>query len=55
MQKKDLIHLQIKPEQQGYSVRLDEKELHHVEKYKIEQAALPGTAKLTIEMLVQYP
>lgn len=55
MKKEDLIHLKVVPEQDGYSIQLDEKELHYVETYKIEQADLSGTAKLTIEMLVRYP
>ena len=55
MNKQDLIHLKIEPKEEGYSIELDKKKLHHVENYKIEQAPLPGTAKVIIEMLVQYP
>lgn len=55
MNKNELIHLKVKPREVGVSIELDEKEIHHVENYKIESAPLPGTAKVTIEMLVQYP
>ena len=34
---------------------LDDKYIHHIEKYDIEQSNFPGTAKLKIEMLVKYP
>ena len=55
MNKNDLIHLGVVPENDGYSIFLDEKKLHHVENYKIESASLSGIAKLTLEMLVKYP
>lgn len=59
MGREDLIALRIEKEEMGYALYLDDKKIHHVEKYKIEQAAIPGsaklTAKLTIEMLVNYP
>ena len=55
LKKEDLINLKIEPEENGLSIQLDDKKMHHVEKYKIEQATLPGTARLTIEMLVKYP
>lgn len=55
MSREDLIALRIIPEEVGYSIFLDDKKIHHVEDYKIEQAQLPGTAKLKIEMLVKYP
>lgn len=55
MKKEELIKLKVVTEENGYSIFMDEKKMHHVENYKIEKATLPGTAKLTLEMLVQYP
>ncbi len=54
-EKNELVHLRIVPEKIGFSMYLDEKYIHHIENYGIEQSDLPGTAKLKIEMLVQYP
>lgn len=55
MKKDDLLHLKIEEEEIGYSIKLDDKELHHVENYKIESSTLSGTVKLSIEVLVKYP
>lgn len=55
MRKDELIHLKVVPEEIGFSIYLDDKNIHHVECYTIEQSDLPGTAKLKLEMLVQYP
>lgn len=55
MDKSKLIHLKVVPEETGYAIYLDDKQIHHVERYDIEQSSLPGTAKLKIEMLVKYP
>ena len=55
MRKEDLIQLKLESNGTGYSIILDDKKLHHVKNYKIEQADLQGAAKLTIEILVKYP
>lgn len=54
-EKNELVHLRVVPEKVGFSMYLDDKYIHHIEKYDIEQSDFPGTAKLKIEMLVQYP
>ena len=51
----DLIHLTIKEDGSGWDIYLDDKKLHHVESYCIESSTLPGTAELSIKMLVKYP
>lgn len=55
MGRENLIELKLVPGKEGYSIFLDDKELNHVENYKIEQAATSGSAKLTLELLVKYP
>ncbi|MBO5199554.1 MAG: hypothetical protein J6B85_13740 [Lachnospiraceae bacterium] len=55
MNKEELIQLKVISEERARSIFLDDKKLNHVENYKIEQASLPGTAKLTLEILVKYP
>lgn len=57
MNEKNLIELTVKQEGEGYSLRLDEKELRYVENYKVESSANlgVGVAKLTLEMLVKIP
>lgn len=54
-EKDELLHLRVVPEKVGFSIYLDEKRIHHVENYAIENSNFPGTAKLKVEMLVQYP
>lgn len=51
----ELVHLAIKEDENGWAVYLDDKKLHHVEDYRIENAALPGAAELSIKMLVKFP
>ena len=46
--------LEVNPNEHGYTVILDEKELYGVEKYKIESLGT-GKAKLTLEMVVKHP
>lgn len=55
MNKGDLIQLTIIPDGIGTSIALDGKKIHHVEDYKLENAALPGTATLTLKLLVAFP
>lgn len=57
MNEKNLIELTVEQESEGYSLRLDEKELRYVENYKVESSANlgVGVAKLTLEMLVKIP
>lgn len=55
MQKTDLIKLSVKAKDAGYAIWLDDKELHHVKDYKIEQGDIPGTAMMTIVLKVEYP
>ena len=52
MQKNELVHLRVVPEKIGFAMYLDEKYIHHIENYNIEQSNLPGTAKFKIKMLV---
>ena len=54
-EKNELVHLRVVQEKVGFSMYLDDKYIHHIEKYDIEQSNFPGTAKLKIEMLVKYP
>lgn len=51
----DLMHLTIKEDGVGWTLCLDDKELHHVESYRIESSTLPRTAELSIKVLVKYP
>lgn len=51
----DLIHLSIREEGSGWNLYLDDKQIHHVENYRIESSTLPGTAELSIKLLVKYP
>ena len=51
----DLIHLSIREDGSGWAIYLDDKKLHHVENYCIESSTLPGTAELSIKLLVKYP
>lgn len=55
VKKEELIKLSIIPEEKGYSIYLDDKKVHHVEDYDIKQAAIPGSALLTLKMLVKFP
>ena len=55
MDTNNLIQLRIKPIGHGVKVMLDEKEIHHVENYSIVQGETPGTARLTLTMLVGFP
>lgn len=57
MNEKNLIEFAVEQEGEGYSLRLDEKELRYVENYKVESSANlgAGVAKLTLEMLVKLP
>lgn len=55
MDKGNLLKLNIMSKERGYSIFLDEKEIHHVENYKIESTSLTGCSKLTLEVLVAYP
>lgn len=54
-EKTDLLYLRIVEEEVGYSLYLDDKKLHHIEKYNIESSTVPGTAELSMKMLVKYP
>ena len=55
MEKSDLLHLRVIEEKNGCSIYLDDKKLHHVEDYKIEQSVLLGTAKVKLDVLVKFP
>lgn len=55
MEKEELIKLRIVPEEVGYSIFMDDKKIHHVEDYKIEKSTFPGTVKLKLDILVQFP
>ena len=55
MDKNDLIELSIETKDAGCSIWLDDKELHHVKNYKIENGSIPGTAIVEIKLLVKYP
>lgn len=55
MEADDLMHLTIKKDGNGWAICLDDKKLHHVEGYCLENSSLPGAAKLSIEMFVNYP
>lgn len=54
---KNLIELTVSQNDEGYLLKLDEKELCYVENYKVESSANlgVGVAKLTLEMLVKFP
>lgn len=39
----------------GFHVFLDDKELSHVEDYKIEKSTIQGKADLSIKILVNFP
>ena len=51
----DYIHFVVGKQNGNLILKLDEKVLDSVERYRIESSALPGTAKLSLEMIVQYP
>lgn len=55
MGKEDLMKLQLKQEGDGYLIFLDDKKIHHVEKYEIEQGILHGTALIELRLLVKFP
>lgn len=55
MSKEDLMKLEITQEEVGYTIKLDDKRIHHVENYKIEQGTLSGSAKLILEVHVRFP
>ena len=55
MDKKELLHLEVTKTATGRSICLEEKEIHHVEKYSIEEGPVAGTAKLSVEILVRFP
>lgn len=50
-----MIRLTVEEKNRKPELKLDEKELHHIERYKIESSDISGIAKLSIEMLVKYP
>ncbi len=56
MKKEDLIQLSVEQKEDGYILKLDDKELHHVIDYKIEECCSPthmqGIAKLSLEIMV---
>lgn len=56
MKKEELIQLYVGPKEDGYILKLDDKELHHVVGYTIEECCSPihmqGISKLTLEMMV---
>ncbi|MFW5670238.1 MAG: hypothetical protein ACOCM4_13565 [Acetivibrio ethanolgignens] len=55
MDKNDLMHLKIEEEANGCSIMLDDKKLHHVTDYEIEQTKPSGTAVVTLKIHVKYP
>ena len=52
---KNLIGLKVVPERNGQCLYLDDKKIHHVEDYEIKCGLTPGTAVLTVKLLVRYP
>lgn len=54
---KNPMKLSVEENDGGYKIKLDDKELRYVENYNIDVNSRlePGKAKLTLEMLVQYP
>lgn len=49
------MELQMKFEEDGYWIWLDNKRLHHVESYKIESVPFEPYVELSIKLLVRYP
>ena len=57
MNGKNLMKLSVEKNDGEYKIKLDDQELRYVENYNIDVNSRlePGKAKLTLEMLVQYP
>lgn len=55
LNKNNLLQLKIIPENGGYTIFLDDKKIHHIEKYRIEYSGIPGAAILKLELLVKFP
>ena len=57
MNGKNPMKLSVQKNDGEYKIKLDDQELRYVENYNIDVNSRlePGKAKLTLEMLVQYP
>lgn len=57
MNGKNPMKLSVEKNDGGYKIKLDDQELRYIENYNIDvnSSLEPGEAKLTLEMLVQYP